>query len=135
MDVQEAIDKLKDPQLGKGIHEALMSWPSVQVADVEKVSKWALALRDDLANLIHEIGDPDEVKMTLAINYIELKSRWIALNTKINYQTFRSGSCDTISALRGAALSALVGRVEELLTAADIDEITTFLSEPIRRAA
>ncbi len=135
MDVQDACKHLNDEQLGTQIHESLSSWPSVQAADVDRVKKWSLALRDDLVHLITEIGDPDEVKMTLAINYIELKSRWIALNTKINYQTFRKGSCDTVTALRGAAISALVGRVEELLTPQDIDEITTFLSEPIKRAA
>jgi hypothetical protein len=135
MSVETNIESLLAPQLGASIHEALMTWPDVQTADADRVTKWALALRDDLVNLIHEIGDPDEVKMTLAINYIELKSRWIALNTKMNYQTFRTGSCDTITALRGAALSAVVGKVEELLTQDDIEEITQFLSEPIRRAA
>jgi hypothetical protein len=135
MSVESNIESLLAPELGVSIHGALMTWPDVQTADADRVTKWALALRDDLVNLIREIGDPDEVKMTLAINYIELKSRWIALNTKMNYQTFRTGSCDTITALRGAALSAVVGKVEELLTQNDIEEITQFLSEPIRRAA
>lgn len=135
MDVDQSVQKLKDPAIGEGIRESLAAWPGVQAPDIDRVAKWALALRDDLCTLIQEIGDPDEVKMTLAINYIELKSRWIALNTKINYQTFRTGSCDSMTALRGAALSAIVGHVEALLTPQDIDEITQFLSEPIRRAA
>lgn len=134
-DVSQAVARLKDGSLAASIHESLMSWPAVQVADVERIVKWTMALRDDLVNLIQEIGDPDEVTMTLAINYIELKSRWIAMNTKMNYQTFRTGSCDTLLALRGAATSALLAHVESLLSSDDIDQITQFLSEPVRRAA
>ncbi len=135
MDIQNAVARLKDEAQTKNLREALETWPDAQPGDVERVVKWAVALRDDLTTLISEIGDPEEVTMTVAINYIELKSRWIGLNTKMNYQTFRTGKCDSMTALRGAAISNLVGRIEELLTPGDIDQITQFLSEPVRRAA
>ncbi|MDX2116337.1 MAG: hypothetical protein SFZ24_12065 [Planctomycetota bacterium] len=135
MQTDTAIGHLTSAETLGHLNEALASWPGVQPADIERVVRWASGLRDDLAALIAEINDPDEVRMTLAINYIELKSRWIALNTRMNYQNFRSGSCDTLTALRGTAISALIARVEEMLTQDDIDQITQFLAEPVRRAA
>jgi len=135
MKLQDTIDQLKDGSLEQVAREALSSYQGANPADVEKLVKWTQSLRDDLVTLIKEIDDEDEVAMTLAINYIELKSRWIAINTKINYQNFRTGSCDPVSALRAAAISQLLAKVESLLSQGDIDQITQFLAEPIRRAA
>jgi len=135
MKLQDTIDQLKDGSLEQVSREALSSYQGANPADVEKLVKWTQSLRDDLVTLIKEIDDEDEVAMTLAINYIELKSRWIAINTKINYQNFRTGSCDPVSALRAAAISQLLAKVESLLSQGDIDQITQFLAEPIRRAA
>ena len=67
----------------------------------------------------------------LAINYIELKSRWIALNTKINYQTFRTGQCETVDALCASATSLLLQQIESLIDHADIEKITAFLAQPV----
>lgn len=135
MVIDDAVAHLQHPSLAAKAREALAQWPGAKPADVERITTWMLALRDDLVGLIREVGDPDEARMTIAINYIELKSRWIALNTRMNYQTFRTGSCDTIAVMRGSAISQLIGHVEELLTPQDIDTITQFLSEPVRRAA
>lgn len=135
MKLQDTINQLNDGSLERVAREALNSYQGANPADVEKLVRWTQSLRDDLIALIKEIDDEDEVAMTLAINYIELKSRWIAINTKINYQNFRTGSCDPVSALRGAAISQLLAKVESLLSQDDIDQITQFLAEPIRRAA
>lgn len=135
MNVEHALGTLRSDSMAAELREVLSGYPGAHAGDVDRVIKWVLALREDLAVLVSEIGDPDEVTMTLAINYIELKSRWIGLNTKMNYQMFHRGSCDVVTALRGGALSALIGRIETLLTREDIEQITQFLAEPIRRAA
>jgi hypothetical protein len=133
--ISEIVTRLKDPKFAESTRLHLSEYQDANPQDVERVTKWISALRDDLVALINEINDEDEVKMTLAINYIEIKSRWIALNTKIAYQNFRLGKCDPVTALRGCATSSLLVLVEGLLTQGDIDQIAEFLAEPIRRAA
>ncbi len=135
MNVTDIISALKTDQLATHTRSALLEYQGANPSDVDRVVGWMSALRTDLITLIQEIEDPEEVAMTLAINYIELKSRWIAINTKINYQNFRTGSCDSATALRGAAISQLLALVEGLLTPEDIEQITAFLAEPIRKAA
>ena len=135
MTPQQVADKLHDPALERNITEALKEWPNADPRDVERTARWMLGLRDDLVSLVRTIDDPDEIVSTLAINYIELKTRWIAINTKVNYQTFRTGSCDASSAMRGTAISMLLAKVEEMISPGDIDKITDFLSAPVRRAA
>jgi hypothetical protein len=135
MVVENIIAELQKDTLSQTLQTNLSQWPGVEQADVERVIRWVSALRDDLIALVKEVGDPEEITMTLAINYIELKSRWIALNTKMNYQNFRTGSCDTLTALRGSGISALLARLEELLTPQDIEQIADFLAQPVKRAA
>lgn len=135
MTIDAIVSNLKDDTFVGRTRSALAEYPGANPADVDRIMKWAVALRDDVVNLVQEIDDLDEVRMTLAINYIELKSRWIALNTKINYQNFRTGTCDPMTALRGAAISSVLGHVESQLSPEDIDQITSFLAEPVRRAA
>jgi hypothetical protein len=135
MTPQQVAEKLHDPALERDITEALKSWPDADPRDVERTARWMLGLRDDLVSLVRTIDDPDEIVTTLAINYIELKTRWIAINTKVNYQTFRTGSCESVAAMRGTAISMLLGAVEALVSEADIEKITDFLSQPVRRAA
>lgn len=135
MSINEIVGKLKDPGFDANLRECLSCYTAGNPTDCEKIAKWVGALRDDLVTLINEIGDLEEIRMTLAVNYIEIKSRWIALNTKMNYQNFRTGSCDPVTALRGCGMSQLVALIEGLLTQQEIDQITEFLAEPIRRAA
>lgn len=91
--------------------------------------------REHLRAIIAEVDDPTDVAMALAIQYVELKSRWIGLNTKINYETFRKGHAQTRDMLRAAATSNFLGHLENVLEPDDIDKITEFLAEPINKAA
>ncbi|MCE2966497.1 MAG: hypothetical protein ACK5WB_03465 [Phycisphaerales bacterium] len=133
--LQRAIETLTNPQIETKIREALETWPDADPAMVARTLAWITALRDDLCNLLRTIEDDEQIAETLAINYIELKSRWIALNTKANYCIFRTGVADAESAFRGTSISMLLGEVEGLLTPTDITTITEFLAQPIRRAA
>lgn len=131
----KAIRTLSNPSLEASIREVLKAWEDPNPAPREATMKWVLGLRDELVSLLHEVGEDEQVIETLAVNYIELKTRWIALCTKANYQNFRLGSCESELALRGSACSQLLAVVESLLSAQDVEKITEFLAQPVRRAA
>jgi len=130
-----AIVRLTDPAFRTLIKEQLASWEGADPAAIDRTVGWILQIREDLVSLIRTIDDDEQIGETLAINYIEIKTRWIALNTKINYQTFRQGACDPELAFRGTACSGLMGEVETLLSPDDITKITEFLAQPVNRIA
>ena len=92
-----------------------------------------IALRDEFLKVVEEIADPEEITVSVAIKYIELKSHWIMLNTLLNYQTFRRGECDPEQMLRASLASRLLQSIENLVDRKDLSTITKFLAEPINK--
>ena len=135
IEIQAVEKQLNNPAFEVQLREALAAWENAPQDLIDKTVTFVLHLRDELVSLCREIEDGEQIEQTLAINYIELKSRWIALNTKANYCIFRTGVADAESAFRGTSISMLLGEVEGLLTPTDITTITEFLAQPIRRAA
>ncbi|MDX2147404.1 MAG: hypothetical protein SFZ23_07760 [Planctomycetota bacterium] len=135
MESNKVTSFLEGSWLADVVRPNLEQFPGAAPEQIERTWKWVDNLRTQLVALVRDIDDPDQIPTTLAIYYIECKSHWIALNTKVNYQNFRHGSCDVETALRGAAISQILARVETLLTADDINQITEFLAQPISRQA
>lgn len=104
-------------------------------AIIEHALGWVDSLRRDMITLVEQIGGGEDVEMALAIQYVELKSRWIAFNTKMNYAMFRHGAPDVADMCRAAAISAFLAYVEPMLNPSDIDHITDFLAQPLSDAA
>ncbi len=130
----QILDSLTRPELGDSIATAIAAWPDASEGEVQDCVQAIRTAQQTFADAIREIDDDGEIATVLAINYIELKSRWIALNTKINYQTFRTGRCNASDALCATATSMLLQQVETLIDQADIDKITAFLAQPVSRA-
>jgi hypothetical protein len=126
---------LTRPGLGEEIGSALTSSDGATEELVTETVEWVMGMRRELLTLLRTIDDPEQIIETLAINYIELKTKWIALNTKANYHIFRTGAPDAAAAFRGCGCSLLLGDVERLLMPSDIQKITEFLSQPVARAA
>ena len=78
-----------------------------------------------------DIEEPEELELTTVIQYIELKSHWIKLNTQLNYQMFKRGESDRATMFRAALISSTLSRIEPLIADADIRRITDFLANPI----
>lgn len=133
--LERAVAMLTRREFGEEIRESFGSWESADPAIVARTVAWVLHLREDLVALLKTIEDAEQITETLAINYIELKTRWIALNTKVNYQMFRTGAPDAETACRGSACSLLLADVERLLNESDITKITEFLAQPVSRMA
>ena len=102
---------------------------------IETTAEWLEAVQSDLVALVSEIDGGDDMEMVLAIQYVELKSRWIAFNTKMNYTRFKGNQPVVNDRFRASAVSALLGHIESLLREEDIEHITTFLGQPIANAA
>jgi len=96
-----------------------------------ELSNWVTSIAEDFLTLLREIDHPEQIDATTAIQYIEIKSHWIALNTKMNYQLARQGQADPMVILKGAAISQFLGALEPLINPGDIEAITDFLSEPL----
>jgi len=126
---------LKSAPYEKDLREALQTWENADPAIVDRYVKWGAQVRDEFLSLTEAIDNDEDIDMAAAIHYIELKSRWIAMNTKINYQRFRGQDCSQDDAFKASALSMLLAVVEGLIPQEDIENITSFLAEPIRRAA
>lgn len=136
MDLNTITETLMSPRFEAQLREAFAtSNMNPQPDAVERTIEWIKTLRHDLLALLKEVDDDEQIEQTMAINYVELKSRWIAINTKVNYQMFRTGQFDVETALRGTSASMFLAEVEALLDPRDIAAITEFLAQPLRRAA
>ncbi|MEO0512539.1 MAG: hypothetical protein AAF108_06535 [Planctomycetota bacterium] len=107
------------------------SLPSI----IDDTIAWFEDLRRDLISTLEEVGEGEDIELTLAINYVEYKSRWIAFNTKMNYMMFRGAPAPLREQCRGTAVSELLGHIEPLLRDGDIERITSFLAQPVGSAA
>tara|TARA_Y100001933_G_C18976695_1_gene554909 strand:- start:861 stop:1280 length:420 start_codon:yes stop_codon:yes gene_type:complete len=96
---------------------------------------WLETLQGDLISLVNQVGGGEDVEMVVAIQYVELKSRWIAFNTKMNYSMFRGNHPHVSDMCRATAVSTFLQHVEGLLREDDIDHITEFLARPMKDAA
>ena len=89
--------------------------------------------RDEFLKVAEEVDDDEELEVTAALKYIELKSHWIMLNTLLNYQVFRKGESNPEQMLRASLASRLMLTVEALIGGQDLSKITKFLAEPIAK--
>jgi hypothetical protein len=131
MNREHVLDTLSSPDLCNEISTAVKEWPGATADTVSRCVEQVRKEQNSFAAALREIDDDGEIATVLAINYIELKSRWIALNTKINYQTFRTGQCETVDALCASATSLLLQQIESLIDHRDIEKITEFLAQPV----
>jgi len=130
--VEEAVLSAKlSETIGVMIAESGMG----DAATGKEIAGWVCQLAEDFLMLLKDIDDPEQIDATTAIHYIEIKSHWIALNTRMNYQLARQGQADPTIVLKGAAVSQFLATLEPLIKSADIDAITQFLSEPIDKNA
>lgn len=76
-------------------------------------------------------GDESELQRLLPHIWIEFRMEWIRYNTQMQYQTVTRGQADTGLALRGGALSFLLGLVEKFLSNDEIYWCTKLAADPM----
>lgn len=127
----DALNGLDTASLRTSLDGAVSAEP-MEIADA---IAWIEGIRRDMVEVLSHIDDPTDLAMAAAIQYVELKSRWIGLNTKMNYAMFRSGSCIPGDQIRASVASALLASLEVALNPDDVNKITEFLAQPLKDAA
>lgn len=92
---------------------------------------WIRNHRNFFVQALRCVSDPVDLRFTIALRYIELKSIWMQFNTTINYSLMSKGEVDPRTMLCSALISQLLVSVETLLTAEEYAKIEEFLSNPL----
>ncbi|MBC7533957.1 MAG: Hpt domain-containing protein [Oligoflexus sp.] len=84
-----------------------------------------------LTDTINSIEDEEELQYVLAIRYAALKSNWILLNLRVNYELAAGKESEPILPFKAALSAGILGRLESLILADAVKCITQVLSEPV----
>lgn len=134
MELRERLnDLLFGASLERELEACLAAWTSATPDELDSTRAWVKSQRRDFIEMAVEIDDVEELELSIAVRYIELKSHWMMLNTKIQYSLFHAGEAPDETMFRASLVSHVVGTLEQLLTPSDIERITRFLAQPIYR--
>ena len=111
--------------------ECMDSWIEGTAEEKRAALTWIHDYRDRCVSAYEDVDDLEAMYTLAAVNYVELKSHWILLNTQINYQNANRGAADMGIAVRASMITTLLLALEEALATDDVDTIISFLSEPV----
>lgn len=131
-DKDKLLELLQNGALELRWKECLESWQTIQ-DNVDNLLQRMLQERDDIVASFINIQDPEDLRDNLAIVYIEVKSRWIMLNTKIQFQLYRFGKSEDELIYRASLTSFFIDTMESQLGTEEIDQINSFLSDPLSK--
>jgi len=121
------------PDFCAGTEETLQGFEEGTVEQKQELRATVEKHKRHLLNALKGVEDLDDLKLSVTLNYIELKSHWIMLNIKLNYQTMKDGMPDMFGMYHASLISSMVGALESILTPYDIQNITNFLAEPVKK--
>jgi hypothetical protein len=99
------------------------------------LAQWIMDVRANFLSHLDDVGDDsEELLISVALGFIEMKSQWQMLNTQINYQVFRKGEANTYMTYKSSLLSVLVDAIGQFLTPEDLEKIQEFLLNPTATA-
>lgn len=137
-DVEPDLDSLRErveSALGSSLEEewaeVLDQWSSAAPASRTAVRSDLLGLRNRLLNRIMEMSSLDGLRQGLAVQYGQVKCRWLMMTMKIQHQTLRHGGADEQLICRATCVSLLVQSLEPLLHQPSMSRLTEVLDEPI----
>jgi glyoxylase-like metal-dependent hydrolase (beta-lactamase superfamily II) len=126
----ELAASLQTPSLDAGWQEMLAEWPGAADQDRQRLLDWVRQQRDDFLAAIAIIDDPDDLRYSAVVRYIELKCRWILLNNQVNYTMVNTGSPPELLMYQAGLSANLLAALEEHVHPEHISAITDFLAEP-----
>ncbi len=132
MIVQQLRDALHSAEVEEIWKNCLEAYQESTAQERLDLAEWIAAVRTNFLAHAEDIGDDDEeeLRTSLALGYIELKSKWQMLNTQINYQVFRRGEANITLTYKSTLLSILVDKIGSFITDQDLHKIQEFLLSP-----
>lgn len=135
-DPTELMNRLTDTGETDAMRESLSAWENLTPEIIEDTVAWIDGKRQHLLSLINDVEDPEMLEESFAVQYIEFKSTWMSLNTRLNFQMVKQGAPSNELVARATTLSMLIDIVDDYLKDEDITVINDFLAEqPTSRAA
>ena len=113
------------------IKAEINSVENLKRADKEEMFEWLSENYDKIQQLLDEVDDEIDLKMSLAVNYIQTKSQWIIANTFINYSYMRGVEPEARLIYRATTFSKFLKMLEQFIDPDDLKNITDFLSKPV----
>jgi hypothetical protein len=129
-DVNHIFDSLEAPEIDVAWKQTANEIEATPELRREAIA-WIRNHRNFFVQSLRNVTDPVDLRFTIALRYIELKSIWMQYNTTINYSLMSKGEVDPHSMLCSALISQLLVSVESLLTAEEYSKIEEFLSNPL----
>lgn len=125
-------EALFHPEIDSSWKETLSYFQEGTEVDKITLHQWVYRIRDEFIAHADDVGDddPEELLISVALGYIEMKSQWQMLNTQINYQVFRRGEANIILTYKSSLLSVLVDAIGKFLSQEDLSKIHEFLLNP-----
>ncbi|MFB6347076.1 MAG: hypothetical protein ABEK50_15240 [bacterium] len=128
--VDDIRETLNDPDLEEGWNETIES----MIEDEDKkdeLLEWIREYRDEFLALTEDVQDPDEIRTSLILRYVEIKAHWMMLNTQMQYQAVNTGGADSDIMVKGSIISHLLEELENFLDEEEVEKLAEFLSQPM----
>jgi len=121
---------LRDP-LEEQWDEVLGQWSGASSSERQAVRRYVTELRDRVLDSLLAADTADELKRGLALGYAEMKCHWTMLNTRIQHQTAQNGRPDEPLIYRATCVSLIVQTLEPFLSREHVENLASFLAEPL----
>jgi uncharacterized protein related to proFAR isomerase len=131
MTAQKIAEAVEAKHLESAWHEALDGWESGSEATKQQILNELQRLKTEFLEHVVDVDDEQELTVSVALKYIELKSQWQMLNTQINYRVFRGVEVDEAMLYKATLLSTVVEMIGSFLTDEDLQKIMEFLLNPV----
>jgi hypothetical protein len=129
-DVDHIFDSLEAPEIDVAWKQTANEIEATPELRREAIA-WVRNHRNFFVQSLRSVTDPADLRFTIALRYIELKSVWMQFNTTINYSLMSKGEVEPRAMLCSALISQLLVSVEALLTAEEYSKIEEFLANPL----
>ncbi len=129
---QQILDALESPTLINTIKEILASLPSspdTKDRVIKVISNDMTVFKDSIS----DIEDPSELQYMVAIQYANMKSKWITQNIQMQYTSLAGKEPDAYSMYMGSILSAVLATIEPLASPDAVKLISQVLAQPINK--
>ena len=130
-------EMIQDPRWDRQLEEMAADVPGASPEFTEELKRWSAALREDVAETLASAAE-DEHPVLIAAAWMQMKSQWLLLNTRIGYEIQERHEASPATIIKAAIVAMLVGAFERHLDIGRLPDFAEFLTghwTPAERAA